>query len=126
MLFWSANLILAFAFVAEESNIQIPFDMFATDARIKKWAGKPRVRNSNPTARLRNKGALNHQRLTSASKFWPIFPDNKITPNYPNPSFSTQFKAADSKVASVIVEPNATNNTCVEMKLSMFVDRKLT
>ena len=37
MLFYRANLMLAFAFVAEASNMQMPFDIFAIEARIKKY-----------------------------------------------------------------------------------------
>lgn len=111
MLFYKANLILAFAFVAEASNMHIPFDMLATEARIKKYWGNSKVLNSNATARLRYKGALNHHLLTSASKFYPTLPDSNITPNCPSPSFKTQLRAAERIVAYVIELPRAMNMT---------------
>ena len=47
-----------------------------------------------------------------------------MTPNYPSPSFSTQFKAALKIVACVIVDPNATKRTWVDKKLKIFVLKK--
>jgi len=116
MLLFFANLRLIEALEADESIKHIFLPIFAAAAIIKKYFGKANVVISIQKAMFSTATDINLHFLISASKFFPNLPANRIAPNCPKPSLSTQVYAAAATFAYVIVLPRATNRHYVVKK----------